>query len=167
MKKTEQSYTGWYFLGIVVLVYIIVYFVNSNIIINSLSFFIDLLKKIIPVLFLVIIFMAIINYFVKPKILAKYLNEKTKTKWLIATAAGIISTGPIYLWYPMLSELKDKGVKEGLIATFLYARAIKPALMPLMIMYFGLSFTIILSIVMVIFSIIQGLFIEKILGGKK
>jgi uncharacterized membrane protein YraQ (UPF0718 family) len=71
------------------------------------------------------------------------------------------------MWYPLLSDLQKKGVKNSFIATFLYNRAIKPALLPLIIFYFGLAFTIVLTIVMIIASVFQGLIVEKILKNKK
>ena len=57
---------------------------------------------------------------------------------------------------------KKKGMKTSLAATFLYARAIKPALLPLMVFYFGLTYVIVLTVVMIIFSMVQGLIVEKI-----
>ena len=111
--------------------------------------------------------MFITNYFISPKTLVKKLSKKRKRNWSFVLLAGIISTGPIYMWYPLLSELKEKGLREGFIATFLYARAVKPALIPLMIFYFGLTFTIIITINIIIFSIIQGITLEKITGGIK
>ena len=65
----------------------------------------------------------------------------------------------------MLKELKERGVNYGFISTFLYNRAIKPALIPLMIYYFGLNFTIILTFVMIVMSVIQGFIFEKLEEG--
>jgi len=97
------------------------------------------------------------------KRMEKYISKEAgKKRWFIAAITGIISTGPIYAWYPMLSEIQNKGKNNGFIATFLYNRAVKPALIPLMIFYFSLTFVIVLTIVMVFLSIIQGMIIEKI-----
>lgn len=87
------------------------------------------------------------------------------TRWLIAVGGGIISTGPIYMWYPMLKELKREEVQYGFIATFLYNRAIKPPLIPMMIAYFGWKYTVVLAVVMATISVIQGIMFEKIEGG--
>ncbi len=163
MRKTEQSKGGWYFLGIVVIIYIILSFINIDFLIQSLKIFIRIILRILPVLFIAFLLMFFINYFVTPKILTKHLTKKNKIKkWIIAITAGIISTGPIYMWYPMLSDLKDKGVNKGLIATFLYSRAVKPALIPMMILYFGLSYTIIFTLFIILFSFIQGIIINKL-----
>ncbi len=162
MKKTEKSMAGWYFLIITLIIYLTVFFINKKLLIQSLSNFGKIILKIIPMLLIAFALMVFINYFVTPKFLTKHLTKKNKIKkWLIAIISGIISTGPIYMWYPMLSDLKDKGVSKGLIATFLYARAVKPALIPLMIFYFGLVYTIIFTLAIILFSFIQGIIINK------
>lgn len=154
---------GWYFLGIVFLFYIITGFFDLNIIFNSLVFTIKIVENIIPVFVVVFALLVFVNYYINPKAVAKYLSRSSGIKrWLFAIVGGIISTGPIYMWYPMLKELKNKGVNYGFISTFLYNRAIKLALLPLLIFYFGLKFTLILTIVMIIMSVVQGFVFEKI-----
>ncbi len=152
----------WIFLILVVLALILVFIVNQKIFVETLSKFYSLMLKIIPLLILVFFLMAIINYFITPKFVKKYLiNSKRALKWIYSIIFGIISTGPIYMWYPLLADLKEKGVTSGMIATFLYARAVKPALIPLMIFYFGLAYTVLFTIFITLFSLIQGLIINK------
>jgi len=163
---SEKSYTAWYFLLFVVLIYLIVAFFRAEAVMPSLEFSWSIVVKIIPVFILVFAVMVITNYYITPANVSKYLGKSSGIKkWLIAVAGGIISTGPIYMWYPMLKELKSKGVKYGFIATFLYSRAIKPPMIPMIIFYFGLEFTVILTIVMIVMSIIQGMIFEKIEQG--
>lgn len=166
MKKSEKSYNGWYFLIVVVLLYVAVAFLRVMAIVPSLQFALRILKSIVPVFVLIFSLMTIVNYFITPKRVVKYLGKSSGLKrWFFAIIGGIISTGPIYMWYPMLKELKEKGVNYGFIATFLYNRAIKLPLIPLIIFYFGLEFTIVLTVVMVIMSVIQGIIFEKIEEG--
>ncbi len=169
MKKkiSEKSRTKWYFLLVVVLAYFITAIVNQDFLKSALDSSRAIFLKILPIFALVFAIMFMINYFITPRALAKYLAKNKGAKaWGISIIAGIISTGPIYMWYPLLAELKENGTREGLIAAFLYARAIKPALIPLMIFYFGLSFTIVLTIAMIVFSVIQGKTLEKIMEVK-
>lgn len=106
--------------------------------------------------------MVLIDYFIKPRILVKYTGKNAGLKgWVISIISGIISTGPIYIWYPMLKQLKKKGMKNSYIAAFLYNRAIKLPLLPLFIFYFGLTYTIVLTTIMIIVSIFQGIIVEK------
>jgi uncharacterized membrane protein YraQ (UPF0718 family) len=72
-----------------------------------------------------------------------------------------ISLG-IFLWYPLLQELKEKGMRDALIATFLYSRAVKIPLLPVMVLYFGVKLVVVLTILMVLFSIIDVILVEKI-----
>jgi uncharacterized membrane protein YraQ (UPF0718 family) len=108
--------------------------------------------------------MYLFNIFINPKFVSKYLGkEKGLSGWVFSIVSGIISMGAIYMWYPILADLKEKGMKDGLISVFLYNMAIKIPLLPFMVFYFGLSFTIVLTIFMIIFSIINGVLIEKIM----
>jgi len=112
--------------------------------------------------------MILTNYFFTPQTTLKYLGKSsTKKSWILVIIFGILSVGPIYMWYPLLAELKEKGMREGLIACFLYNRAIKIPLLPLMVFYFSLKFTAILLLIMIFFSVVQGILIEKINSGGK
>ncbi len=160
---SEKSYTSWYFLFSVVIIYIITGVLAPSVVIPSLSFSLNIIINIIPVFALVFAVMALFNYFVSPKAISKYIGRSSGVKrWLIAIAGGIASTGPIYMWYPLLKDLKTKGVSYGFIAAFLYNRAIKIPLIPILVFYFGLKYVIILTIVMIVVSIFQGFLFERI-----
>lgn len=97
----------------------------------------------------------------KPKAISKYLGKGSGVGgWLLSIVAGIISHGPIYVWYPLLKELRKQGMRQGLAAVFLYNRAIKIPLLPVMIYYFGVAFTVLLLVFRVIASVIEGKMIE-------
>jgi uncharacterized membrane protein YraQ (UPF0718 family) len=168
MKKTEKSYAGWYFLGIVLLIYAAVALFSTASFLSGLVFFWQIIKKIIPVFALVFALLVVLNYAIRPKTIVKHLGKDAGAKgWLWSLAGGIISTGPIYLWYPLLNEMQKHGVRNGYVATFLYNRAIKPALLPLFIFYFGIAYTAVLTLVMLIVSVIQGYIVEKIVEAGK
>ena len=86
---------------------------------------------------------------------------------IFSAAAGIISVGPIYAWYPLLKDLKEKGASDSLIAIFLGSRAVKPFLLPVMIKYFGWIFVLVLTVLMVLGSVIGGNIVSKFSGEKK
>ena len=161
---SEKSYTGWYFLLIVCVLYLITAIFSLSKIFFALEQFKMIVIKIIPVLVLVFILIALTNYFINPKTLMKYMGENSGVKgWIIAIIAGIISTGPIYMWYPLLNDLQKQGMRSGLIATFLYNRAVKIPLLPMLIIYFGLTYSIVLMIIMIFVSVVQGMATEKIM----
>ncbi len=163
MRKSEKSKAGIIFFGIVIIIYLIAVILNTTKTINALNYALKILLKIIPIFLLVILIMILINYFMTPEKIKKYISRSAgKKRWLIAIITGIISTGPIYAWYPMLNDIQKQGKNNGFIAAFLYNRAVKPALLPLMIYYFGIKFVIILTVVMIILSILQGMIVEKI-----
>ncbi len=122
-----------------------------------------LLLKISPILLLVILLTALINYFINPKELSKHLSKESGFKaWILALGAGILSHGPMYAWYPLIEELRKKGLRDSLIGMFFYARAVKLPLLPIMIEYFGLKYTTILNLYIILGSFLQGLIIEKV-----
>jgi len=84
--------------------------------------------------------------------------------WLTAIVTGILSTGPVYAWYAVLHDLREKGMRTSLISVVLYNRAIKLPLLPLLIHYFGLTYTVVLALYLIGFSIIGGIILEKVLG---
>ncbi len=161
---SEKSNFGWYFLASVLVLYLVFYFVSPEKIFSSITFFFSLLLKLIPIFVLVFVLLALADYFVKPSLLARYMGRGSGLKgWIISIFAGIISTGPIYMWYPLLNEMQKYGMRNGLIATFLYTRAIKIPLFPILILYFGLNYTIVLSITIILAAPIQGLLTEKLM----
>ena len=165
-NKLKQISSSWYFLLIVVLAYVILFFINKELSFLSLNFFSNILIKIVPILVLVFILMSLVNYFFTSKFISKHLGEKGIRKWIFVIVGGILSTGAIYMWYPLLADLKSKGLSYGLIACFLYNRAIKIPLLPLMIFYFSLQYVLILSFVMIFMSVVQGIIINKIMERK-
>ncbi len=165
--KLKQISGAWYFLIGMLIIYLFLFFIRQDLFSLSINFFHNILLKIIPVFILVFVLMSLTNYFITPRFIMKHLKEKGVKKWFFVIIGGILSTGPIYMWYPLLADLKAKGLSYGLAACFLYNRAIKIPLLPIAILYFGWQYIIILSFVMIIISIIQGILINKLMEVKK
>jgi uncharacterized membrane protein YraQ (UPF0718 family) len=165
IKKSEKSPTPLIFLLISVLIFFILILIKPEQFWPIIKIALSTLETILPSLILVFVLLVITNYFINQKTILKYF--KNKKSWIIAVIGGLLSSGPIYMWYPLLSELQEKGIKNGFIATFLYNRAIKLPLLPLMISYFGMIYVFVLAIVMIITSIFQGIIINKIMGVKE
>jgi len=167
-EKLKDINKAWYFLMIVLLGYIILFCVNKESFFLTIDTFISILTKIIPIFILVFVLMAITNYFITPKFISKHIEtDKGIKKWVFAVVGGILSTGPIYMWYPLLADLREKGLSNGLIACFLYNRAVKIPLIPLMIIYFKWQLVIVLTFVMILASLIQGFLINKFTREEK
>lgn len=114
-----------------------------------------------PALLFIILLVGTINYLVRPKTVSRYVGKGSGVKgWLLAICTGILSHGPIYAWYALLRNLRDQGMKSSLIAVFLYNKAIKIPLLPLIIYYFAIPFVAILTGYMIIASIVQGQIVQ-------
>jgi len=163
MLQFKKISVAWFFFIFMVIFYLLLFFINSNLFISSLIFFHQILIKIIPIFLLVWFLMVITNYFITPKFVFKYFDKKSANKWFFAIIGGILSEGPVYIWYPLLADLKKKGLDYGFVACFLYNRAIKLPILPAAIYYFGWKYILILAIIMVMASISQGIIINKII----
>jgi len=115
-----------------------------------------LLNLMVP-LSLVFTLMVFMNLFLKPTHIVRFLGQGSSSRGIIlSAAAGIISMGPIYAWYPLLKELRKKGATHSLIAVFLGNRAVKPFLLPVMISYFGWVYVALLTLFTVSGSLAVG-----------
>jgi len=164
-KQPEQKFKGFVFLGIVVLLYIILYFVDSQKTTESLQYFFKNTLRVLPIFLLVIVLTALINfYFPKGKII-KILQGKSRFRtYIYSLIAGIVSHGPIFVWYPLLNELRQKGISKGTLVTFFYGRSIKLTLIPIMIGFFGQIYTLIFMVYIAIAALLQGVlydFVDK------
>ena len=165
MKETSGKILrgGIIFLLVVICLYSSAFLVNADLALNALSFTTKLSHTLIPVLLLVFTLIFISNLFVKPDWVRANVGQNSGLRgWAIAIVGGILSVGPIYVWYALLKDLKAKGMRTALIAVFLYNRGIKLPLLPLMIHYFGVAYTLILAIYMTLFSLLSGILVEKL-----
>lgn len=159
MKRQQKpfAFRGRYLFLIVLILYTALLLTNSPVAQSALQRSGTILLKILPIFAIVILFTALLNYFLKPKQLARHLGEDCGSKgWFWALAAGVISHGPMYAWYPLLEDLRSHGMKDELLIVFFASRAIKVPLLPVMIDYFGLFFTIVLSFYILFGALLQG-----------
>ena len=169
-KIREKIGVNWLFLISVCLLYLVICVFNTQIALAGLLEFLQLLRRVLPILATVFGLLFLSNLLLDKNLVIRYLGKGAhKAGWLIVIITGIISAGPIYLWYPLLSDLKENGMREALIATFLYNRAVKIPLLPMMVFYFGFKLVAVLSIYTIVFSVLNGYIVERILikGGKK
>lgn len=162
-KSQAKPFTlrGKVFFAVVFCAYIVCFLLAPEQAILALAKGGNILKKVLPIFALVICFTALLTFLLQPKKLARHLGEESGIRgWLWALAAGIISHGPMYGWYPLLDDLRQHGLRDSLIAVFFAARTIKIPLLPFMVDYFGLTFTIVLSCYILVGAILQGIIIE-------
>jgi len=163
MKKQDKPFTfrGKYLFLVVLILYGVLLIVSHEAAQLALQKSSTILLKILPIFAVVILFTALLNYFLQPRQVANHLGrESGAMAWLWALAAGVISHGPMYAWYPLLEDLRSHGMRDGLIVVFFASRAIKIPLLPMMIDYFGWAFTLVLSFYILIGALVQGLMLE-------
>ena len=166
-EQEKKGRGGWLFLVLVLIAYGLFSLVNPEATSRSITFFTHVMAKVLPVLVLVFFLLFIANLVLKPKRIRRFLGKGSGIKgWIAAVLGGILSVGSTYAWYTMLSELQQKGMRNALIAVFLYSRAVKLPLLPLMIHYFGVAYTLILCFYLIGFSIISGIVIERLAPQK-
>ena len=162
----EKIGARWVFLFFVMVLYLIVGIIDFEMLQDTLPILGRLVLRVFPVLLLVFGIMFVTNLLFGTKNIVNVLGKCSGLKgWILAITGGIVSSGPIYMWYPLLSDLKERGMRDRLVAAFLYSRAIKIPLIPMMVFYFGWPFTIILSLYMVLFSVAIGVVVERLARG--
>jgi len=157
-RRNKPKFNRIYFFPVsIVLIYVVLYFISPyTVFVALISSGKVFLSMLVPLL-LIFVLMVLINLFVKPAQVAKLLGRDSGIKGtLLVAVAGILSTGPIYAWYPLLRDLKEKGAGNYAISIFLYNRAVKPFLLPVMVDYFGWLYVIVLTILTVVTSIFIG-----------
>jgi uncharacterized membrane protein YraQ (UPF0718 family) len=162
-NKPRKNHRGWWFLLAVVVLHIGVNQINPALSTQSLGYFLKVINKLIPALVLMFILLWLFNLFIKPKQIKTWLGKQSGYKgWVFSILAGIISMGPMYLWYPLLGDLKKQGMQTSLLTAFLYSRAIKIPMLPFMVYYFGSLYTALFLINVIIFSFLSGIIMERI-----
>ncbi len=139
----------------VAIVYLILYLLMPERTVQALVASARILVQVAFPLVIAFVLMVVLNLFIKPAHVSRFLGSKAGLKGVtISTLAGMISTGPIYAWYPLLQDLRERGASDFHIANFLGNRAVKPFLLPVMLFYFGWQLTLILNVLLIAGAIV-------------
>lgn len=155
--------SGLIFLLVVGGLYAVALLFDAESALNALAFSSQQVLRLLPALALIFALLFLANLLVNPDWVRDNMGRNSGWRgWAMAVVGGILSVGPIYTWYPLLRELRDKGMRTALIAVFLYNRGIKLPLLPLIIQYFGITYTLLLAAYMTLFSLISGILVERL-----
>lgn len=167
-KKNKKIPGGMKFLIAVIGAYILMLIFDYSGAMAVFQSFMEMNKKVVPLLFFVFVAMVLVNIFLTEENLKKHLGEGRGLKgFLYASIAGILVSGPPYVLFPMLDQLKKKGLSDFHLAIFLYNRNVKIPFFPALIFFFGLAYSIILSFYIIAFSFLNGLILTNLLKEKK
>ncbi len=155
-------------LGGVVFIYIGLFLFDSAKALQAVEEAFGVLKMVLPIVLVVFFLMGLVNITIDKEKISRHFGKESGMKgWFYAISAGVLSHGPAYVWYPFLQNLREHGAKDSLVFAFLYARSIKIPWIPLMVSYFGLSFTVFFSLYIVVASLLQGLVVEAFSKAKR
>ena len=164
-KGFAKAFGGWCFLIVVGGLYGLTAQFDPAVFAEALSSFESLVIQVLPILLLVFGLLFLASLFLERDWLVRHLGKACGFGgWALAVVCGVLSAGPLYAWYPLLGELKEKGMSGPLIATFLYSRALKLPLLPLMVHYFGVAYTVALSVCIIVFSVLSGLLMGRFIA---
>lgn len=167
MKEKEKKGIIWdlIVLGIISIITTILlwYFPERKDVVldTSWNFFIEMIL-IVPA---VVVIMGLFAVFVPRELVGKYLGKASGLKGiLIAIGFGALPTGPLYVAFPMAQGLIKKGAKKSNIIIFLSAWAcIKIPQEMVELQFLGLEFMLLRLSLTIIFVIIMGFAIEKLM----
>jgi uncharacterized membrane protein YraQ (UPF0718 family) len=137
----------WIFPFFVAGIYLVLWIVIPEIIAPALKIVKKILIHMALPLVLAVFIMFLLNLFTSAAHITRFMGKKAGIKgMLLSSAAGIISMGPVFSWYPFLKTLKQKGMADVYLANFLSCRAVKPVLLPVLIAYFGWRFSLMFTL---------------------
>lgn len=127
----------------------------------SKNYFLELIM-ILPAIMIII---GLFSVWIPKEMVVKYMGKTSGTKGIfVAIAIGMLPTGPLYIAFPMAIALLKKGAKISNIIIFISAWAcIKLPQELVEIQFLGIEFTLLRLALTIIFVIIMGLIIEKII----
>ena len=162
-KQGRRGRGSWWFLTAVLTLYVLLGLGDPQAASMALDFFSRVMGQVLPVLGLVFILLLVADLVLDEKRIKRHLGSESGLRgWLAAVLGGVLSVGPVYAWYAALAEMRDKGMRSALIAAFLYSRALKLPLLPLLVHYFGLAYTLVLSLYLLLFAVISGALVERL-----
>ena len=143
-RKRGLRFLAWLFPCGTIALYLGLYYIFPADILDALRASGHVLKQVAGPMLLAFIMMMLLNLFMTPDHVIRFLGRRAGVKGvLLSSAAGIISMGPIYAWFPFLNALREKGASDFHLANFLSNRAVKPVFLPLLIVYFGWRFSLV------------------------
>lgn len=158
-KKGKKNLIG---LGFITLIFVIVLkmFPSKSPAVISASWV--YFKEMMVILPAIMILMGLFVVWVSKEIVIKHLGERSGIKgMLIAFVLGALPTGPLYVAFPLVFGLKQKGASISNIVIFLSAWAcIKLPQEMVELQFLGWKFMVTRLVLTIIFVTIMGIIVE-------
>ena len=167
-QNLRKGRGGWWFLAGTVLLHLAVRLMDPQLSDASLDYFAANLKRLLPLFGVMVTLLWLFNLLVKPRQVVKAFGRQSGVRgWILVIVGGVVSMGPMYLWYPLLGELRKHGFRPALAVAFLYSRAVKIPMLPFMVHYFGGLYTGLFVLNILVVSVLSGLVMERIGRGSQ
>ncbi len=129
--------------------------------------FVYAIKLFLFVSIIIAISLTLWNYYYDKKLKGRIIDfvkkKSEKELFLWSILMGALSMGSATFWYPILERVReDAKIKDRYIATFIFARAIKPLLIPLQIALLGWKITLFMNIYLLLISPLAGILTEEL-----
>lgn len=149
---------------IVSLLYILLLLLFPNKTILAFREGIILFLKTLPIFVCVVFLSSFLSLFLSPKKVQKIMGEKTGLKGVIlGMAFGTVIVGPLWVLFPLYRTLLKKGARLAAVGAMIGAFAIKTPWIPYAANFLGWPFILISIGLIMVYAIIEGYLIEKIL----
>jgi uncharacterized membrane protein YraQ (UPF0718 family) len=160
MKKLLKN-DVFQFLSLSVVITLIVYGLNAEkgaIIAGTVyNTFIEVLDIFIAVS----IFIGLFQAWVKPPTIVKWLGKGSGLKGFIFVCTfPILMGGHLFTVFPLLKTLREKGARQGAIASFITAWGGKAPLLPLETKFLGWPFALIRLGFVILFAFVMGILMD-------
>ena len=164
-KQKKKMIRDWLFLGITIVIVVVLLSVfpakTDAVASTAQEYFIEMMI-ILPA---VMVIMGLFAVFISDETIVKHLGKTSGIKGIaLALLIGTLPTGPLYIAFPMAATLLKKGARVSNIIVFLSAWAcIKIPQEMVEFQFLGIEFMALRLILTIIFVIIMGISIEKII----
>lgn len=166
IKQKKSLIRDYIIMGAIIIVVVIalLFFPDKSgpVLSVSKNYFLELIM-ILPAIMIII---GLFSVWIPKEIVVKYMGKTSGIKGIFfAIALGMLPTGPLYIAFPMAVSLLKKGAKISNIVIFISAWAcIKLPQELVEIQFLGIEFTLLRLALTIIFVIIMGIIIEKIIN---
>ncbi len=167
--QRKKMIRSWIFFGITIVFVVVLLSIfpekTGPVTSTAQEYFIEMMV-ILPA---VMIIMGLFSVFIPNEKVVKYLGKTSGIKGMaISILIGTIPTGPLYIAFPMAATLLKKGARVSNIIVFLSAWAcIKIPQELVELRFLGVEFMFLRLILTVIFVILMGVIIERIIERDK
>jgi len=168
-KQKKKIIRGWIYLGITIIIVVVLLSVfpekTEPVTSTAQEYFIEMMV-ILPA---IMVIMGIFSVYISDETVVKHLGKTSGIKGiLLSILIGTLPTGPLYIAFPMAATLLKKGARVSNIIVFLSAWAcIKIPQEMVELQFLGIEFMLLRLILTVVFVIIMGVIIEKIIERSK